>query len=47
MPDKPSLGAFAIVPSNDLAGAIPFWVRLGFTRTGGDANDVIRTTHHA
>ena len=36
-------GAFAIVPSNDLAAAIPFWERLGFSRTGGDANYVIMT----
>lgn len=36
-------GAFAIVPSNDLASAIPFWERLGFERTGGDANYVIMT----
>ncbi len=30
--DTPSVGAFAIVPSNDLKGAIPFWSRLGFER---------------
>jgi hypothetical protein len=34
----PTVGAFAIVPSNNLAAAQPFWERLGFERTGGDAN---------
>ncbi len=43
MSEIPSVGAFAIVPSNDLPGAIPFWERLGFTRTGGVANYVILT----
>ena len=38
-----TVGAFAIVPSNDLAGAAPFWERLGFTRTGGDANYFLMT----
>jgi hypothetical protein len=37
MSEIPQIGAFAIVPSNDLQGAIPFWERLGFARTGGDA----------
>jgi hypothetical protein len=32
-----------IVPSNDLAAAVPFWERLGFARTGGDANYLIMT----
>ncbi|MCP3409840.1 VOC family protein [Bradyrhizobium sp. CCGB01] len=41
MPQTPPVGAFAIIPSNDLAAAIPFWERLGFTRAGGDANYVI------
>jgi hypothetical protein len=36
-----SVGAFAIVPSNDLKAAIPFWERLGFKRTGGDEQYVI------
>src|SRR3954466_8370765 len=36
----PAVGAFAIVPSNDLTAAIPFWERLGFARAGGD-NDYI------
>lgn len=40
---EPTTGAFAIVPSNDLAGAIPFWERLGFARTGGDSQYVIMT----
>lgn len=38
-----TVGAFAIVPSNNLAAAQPFWERLGFTRTGGDANYIIMT----
>lgn len=36
-------GAFAIVPSNNLAAALPFWERLGFQRTGGDAGYIIMT----
>jgi hypothetical protein len=43
MSKTPSVGAFAIVPSNDLPAAIPFWERLGFARTGGDANYIILT----
>ncbi len=43
MSDIPQVGAFAIVPSNDLAAAIPFWERLGFVRNGGDAHYVILT----
>lgn len=43
MPEQPSIGAFAIVPSNDLAAALPFWEQIGFTRTGGDANYFIMT----
>jgi hypothetical protein len=39
----PSVGAFAIVPSNNLTAAIPFWERLGFARTGGVDNYVILT----
>lgn len=42
MSDTP-IGAFAIVPSNDLPAAIPFWERLGFARTGGDEGYVIMT----
>ncbi|MGO4703978.1 hypothetical protein [Dyella sp. 2RAB6] len=38
MPIPTTIGAFAIVPSNDLHAALPFWERLGFVRTGGDAN---------
>lgn len=38
---SPTVGAYAIVPSNDLGAAIPFWQRLGFARTGGDAQYVI------
>jgi len=43
MSQTPPIGAFAIIPSNNLPGAIPFWERLGFARTGGDANYVIMT----
>lgn len=32
MSGTPRVGAFAIVPSNDLAAAIPFSERLGFAR---------------
>jgi hypothetical protein len=35
------VGAFAIVPSNNLPAAVPFWERLGFARTGGDAQYII------
>lgn len=41
MSTSPSVGAFAIVPSNDLPAAIPFWERLGFVRDGGDHHYVI------
>lgn len=41
MTNIPSVGAFAIVPSNDLSAAIPFWERLGFARTGGDHQYII------
>jgi hypothetical protein len=41
MPEIPTIGAFAIVPSNDLAGAAPFRERLGFARAGGDADYLI------
>jgi hypothetical protein len=43
MPDTPTVGAFAIVPSNDLASACQFWERLGFSRAGGDDNYFIMT----
>ncbi|MDG2533838.1 glyoxalase [Sphingomonas sp. HITSZ_GF] len=36
MPIPTTTGAFAIVPHNDLPGALPFWERLGFERVGGD-----------
>jgi hypothetical protein len=39
--DSPDVGAFAIVPSNDLVAAIPFWERLGFVRAGGEETYVI------
>lgn len=34
MPVSAAVGAFAIVPSNDLPAAIAFWERLGFARAG-------------
>jgi len=43
MPETSSVGAFAIVPSNDLIAAVPFWERLGFARTGGADNYIIMT----
>jgi hypothetical protein len=43
MPIPATVGAFAIVPCNDLLGAVPFWERLGFARTVGDANYIILT----
>lgn len=42
-PIPPTIGAFAIVPSNDLSAALPFWHRLGFMQTGGEATYVIMT----
>ena len=41
--DQPSVGAFAIVPCNDLPAALPFWERMGFTRTGGEDAYMILT----
>lgn len=43
MSDIPAVGAFAIVPSNDLPVARLFWERMGFERTGGDSNYFIMT----
>ncbi len=43
MADQPGIGAFAIVPSNDVEGALPFWQQMGFAHTGGDANYFILT----
>ena len=43
MPILPAVGAFAIVPSNDLRAAIPFWERFGFARAGGDHKYIIMT----
>jgi hypothetical protein len=43
MPIPVTVGAFAIVPSNDLQAAVPFWERLGFSRTGGASNYFIMT----
>jgi hypothetical protein len=44
MSDVPPVGDFAIIPSNDLAAALPFWERLGFARTGGADDYVIMTS---
>ncbi len=41
MPQTESIGAFAIVPSNDLPVAIPFWERLGFVQASGAGDYVI------
>ena len=41
MSNTVTVGAFAIVPSNDLPNAVPFWKRLGFARTGGDSTYII------
>ena len=43
MTQVPAVGAFAIVPSNDLAAAVPFWERLGFERAGGTEDYIIMT----
>lgn len=43
MANKESIGAFAIVPTNDLVATISFWERLGFERVGGDKHYVILT----
>lgn len=43
MPIPETVGAFAIVPHNDLPTAILFWERLGFARVGGDDSYVIMT----
>ena len=43
MPIPATVGAFAIVPCNDMPGAIPFWERLRFARTGGDESYAILT----
>jgi hypothetical protein len=43
MPIPETIGAFAIVPSNNLVAAIPFWERMGFARTGDDNSYVIMT----
>jgi len=43
MSEIPSVGAFAIVPSNDLSAAILFWQRLGFARINDHADYIIMT----
>ena len=41
MTPSETVGAFAIVPSNDLSVAVQFWERLGFIRVGGAAQYAI------
>ena len=43
MTQAPGIGAFAIVPSNDLDAALPFWQQMGFAQRGGDTNYRILT----
>lgn len=43
MPSPATVGAFAIIPSNDLPAAVAFWERLRFERVGGDAKYAIMT----
>ena len=43
MPIPVTVGAFAIVPSNNLPAAVSFWKRLGFDPTGGDEQYIILT----
>ena len=38
-----TVGTFAIIPGNKLLGAVPFWERLGFAKTGGDDKYIIMT----
>lgn len=38
-----SVGAFAIVPCNDLKAALAFWKRLGFAQAGGEGDYIIMT----
>jgi len=41
MPDAAPIGAYAIVPCNDLGSAPAFWERLGFERANTAADYVI------
>ncbi|MCZ8209180.1 MAG: glyoxalase [Aquidulcibacter sp.] len=41
MASMESVGAFAIVPTNDLVATLSFWERLGFEPVGGDKHYVI------
>lgn len=45
MADAVTTGAFAIVPSNDIEAALPFWHQMGFEShdTGGDGSFIILT----
>lgn len=41
VPETPTTGAFAIVPSNDLPSAEQFWLRLGFHSSNSHDHYVI------
>ena len=45
MSDAPTTGAFAIVPTNDISAALPFWRQMGFAAhdAGGDGQYYILT----
>jgi hypothetical protein len=43
MSETSGVGAFAIVPCNDLQSAAYFWQRLGFEQTGGQGAYLIMT----
>jgi len=38
---SPNIGAFAIIPTNDLQASLSFWQRLGFAKAGGEGSYVI------
>jgi hypothetical protein len=40
-PETPPVGAFAIVPCNNLRGALPFWDRMGFAPSMDAGNYII------
>jgi hypothetical protein len=43
MSGAPPVGAFAIVPCNDLEAARAFWRQMGFAETGGEPSYLILT----
>lgn len=43
MANSPPVGAFAIVPTADMAASVAFWERMGFSRTGGEPTYAIMT----